>query len=404
MLSEDLPNHYSFDSDTEFSDLSNISPEKLQLLRNVLSAILALPIARDTYAQIIEGRPTQPSFKKNYHAMLEYSTVSEATEPSSEAIRHFEDVRRSFTPAVLAVNLQTAQSFPNTVVGTREHDLGLLEIVAASLNALAGMLYSSFHPETDIRPQKPPGLDLTFYQSSHFYVDFYHSCFMDINRYPRGLLDVAGYWAELQILGGVLLFDRGDDGADNLDAFVEKQHVPWGYQLSQQHLEKFSSLANLPHSDAVSTATDLLPFQLADDCCKVPMSKRVGQPPLRVWKNLYDKPRLLPPSMNQCLPPASVKALGLSSRPDMHAPMREKGAAVGQELGVLLSEKEKELAASRLSVLAAEKGWLRDEEMKGKLQKIVDRKRTPEGDQRFEHATKLLEDNGILPGLTREGL
>jgi hypothetical protein len=29
-------------------------------------------------------------------------------------------------------------------------------------------------------------------------------------QYPRGLADVAGYWAESKIFGGVVVFDRGE--------------------------------------------------------------------------------------------------------------------------------------------------------------------------------------------------
>ena len=39
---------------------------------------------------------------------------------------------------------------------------------------------------------------------------FFHSVFQDHERYPRGKADVAGYWAEARIFGGVVVFDRGE--------------------------------------------------------------------------------------------------------------------------------------------------------------------------------------------------
>ena len=39
---------------------------------------------------------------------------------------------------------------------------------------------------------------------------FFHAAFLDHERYPRGKADVAGYWAEGKIFGGVVVFDRGD--------------------------------------------------------------------------------------------------------------------------------------------------------------------------------------------------
>lgn len=40
-----------------FLDLFHLSAEKLRQLDAVLKAVLALPIAQDTYAQIINGKP-----------------------------------------------------------------------------------------------------------------------------------------------------------------------------------------------------------------------------------------------------------------------------------------------------------------------------------------------------------
>lgn len=37
---------------------------------------------------------------------------------------------------------------------------------------------------------------------------FIHSQYKDIEQYPDGVADAVGYWAEAQIFGGVVLFDR----------------------------------------------------------------------------------------------------------------------------------------------------------------------------------------------------
>lgn len=42
---------------------------------------------------------------------------------------------------------------------------------------------------------------------------FRHLWYCDYDRYPRGVSDGVGYWAESRILGGVVLFDRGGSGA-----------------------------------------------------------------------------------------------------------------------------------------------------------------------------------------------
>ena len=52
-----------------------------------------------------------------------------------------------------------------------------------------------------------------FTKTRHFYLDF-HNEYTRLKDYPFGLLDVVGYWAETQLFGGVLLFDRGDSGSE----------------------------------------------------------------------------------------------------------------------------------------------------------------------------------------------
>lgn len=40
---------------------------------------------------------------------------------------------------------------------------------------------------------------------------FAHGSYCEFERYPKGVADMVGYWAESRIFGGVVVFDRGDD-------------------------------------------------------------------------------------------------------------------------------------------------------------------------------------------------
>ena len=37
-----------------------------------------------------------------------------------------------------------------------------------------------------------------------------HLEYKDHDQYPQGVGDMVGYWAEIQVFGGVVLFDRGE--------------------------------------------------------------------------------------------------------------------------------------------------------------------------------------------------
>ena len=53
------------------------------------------------------------------------------------------------------------------------------------------------------------------YDDEHFLVNLFNQSFQyTYESFPFGLLDVIGYWAETEILEGVLLFERGDTGRE----------------------------------------------------------------------------------------------------------------------------------------------------------------------------------------------
>ena len=96
----------------------------------------------------------------------------------------------------------------------------LLEITAASVNALAGEVYLASHPGINLKPRKRPQpttdeeIDDWLQEMRKKYVDFYHTDYQEYEDYPFGLLNVVGYWAEDKLFGGVLLFDRGETGSE----------------------------------------------------------------------------------------------------------------------------------------------------------------------------------------------
>ena len=197
---------------SSLANLSDLTSSKLELLDRSLKPILLSAIAEDTFAQIIDGQPTRPSYDKNYGTVWDRD-VTERTCPTYSAIRHWTEIRETFVPQTLKLDAQLVQAFQDSQEHSRLEDLRLLEIVAASLHFLAGATYASFHPDTDLSPPFRPN-EHPFYMTSHFWVDFYHSSFKRYEKYPYGLLNVVGYWAETQILGGVLLFERGSSGRE----------------------------------------------------------------------------------------------------------------------------------------------------------------------------------------------
>ena len=331
-----------------FGDLTNVTVEKLQELETVLQAILALPIAKDTYAQIIDGMPTRTPYSDEYRRDREagstlYSTIIESdnTKPSDEAVQEYEKIKAAFAPQHLIIDLevrthsififravhfgmgennlrQLAQRYQNAPAGSNEHSLRLLQITAASLNAFAGKIYGSRHPDMEVFPIEPAENSLAVYlNTDDFYVKFYHTHYRLFQKYPFGLLNVVGYWAEAEIFGGVLLFEREEDSgvrsismmsqtyADRYqisNAFLHPQKSTQAFQLSDTQLEHFAQLRQAHDVAKGVSAETLLPFTKEPNARVEPTNVEMGQPPLRIFKNEYDKPRpMLPLPKRKCV-------------------------------------------------------------------------------------------------------
>lgn len=61
-------------------------------------------------------------------------------------------------------------------------------------------------------------IQTTYGPTTPFYVDLY----VEFDRYPNGLADVVGYWAEHHIFGGVVLFDRGRDEEEASNLLISR--------------------------------------------------------------------------------------------------------------------------------------------------------------------------------------
>lgn len=82
----------------------------------------------------------------------------------------------------------------------------LLELVAIAVHDIAGNLYATFHPDEEPAPTDSSSFLLL---QSKDCISLSTKLYITSHRYPRGLLDVVGYWTEVHVFGGVVVFDRG---------------------------------------------------------------------------------------------------------------------------------------------------------------------------------------------------
>lgn len=119
------------------------------------------------------------------------------------------------------MRLQVLNRYQFAPVGSRASKLPLIELVVVAVHAIAVQIFKQvdggFH-----RDEKYPDDD--FYKKYSWCrrkpTPFSLWRYDDPEQYPDGNADIAGYWVEDQIFGGIVLFDRGESGLEVGDIFL----------------------------------------------------------------------------------------------------------------------------------------------------------------------------------------
>ncbi|KAI1905597.1 hypothetical protein LOZ39_006816 [Ophidiomyces ophidiicola] len=217
--------------------LENLSPPHFEVLQQALWTILSTDLAMETFAQVVDGRPTRDvyqdyvyEFRKSFHNNIH---------PSDAALETVESCRRNLDLGSLQISAKIVQAFQNTTPGSRESHLRLIEILAVLCHGIAVHLYQAYDggfrkpepPDPIVWPDEllwpimppPPPLKALPAELFHHSYDFWQ-------EYPNGIADIVGYWAEYRLFGGVVLLDRGEIGHECKDIFI---HPVGGYMIFQ---------------------------------------------------------------------------------------------------------------------------------------------------------------------------
>ncbi|KAG6356487.1 hypothetical protein INS49_015875 [Diaporthe citri] len=209
--------------------LEHLGIEHLQPLRRALINFLSAPITEFTCAQIIDGQPTSDVYATDHYVRdgLAVSDHEELCPGSKEKARAF---RTDFNVLDPVLGPKILQAYQETLPASIAWKLRLLELVTSACHDIAVHLYQMDggvhkhweHEEflaekLESLPEK--SLDRKVLPLPTL---FWNGRYVDSSRYPNGLADVVGYWAETQIFGGVILFDRGESEEEmSNNAFIK---------------------------------------------------------------------------------------------------------------------------------------------------------------------------------------
>ncbi|KAM0328054.1 hypothetical protein ACHAQA_005456 [Verticillium albo-atrum] len=239
-------------SESETTQFRQLTPDDLDeahqaLLTRAILRVLATDIAQSTFAQVIDGLPlasvvddsstggTHPKHPVNRHTELCPGVWDQASEFRDE----FRPEKLLFDSRLKKLLLAYQAASP----ASRAFNVRLLEMIAVAIHQIAVMLFkldTSRHKHDNITEWAPPqtgtGYDMVFwaeFPDGPLPTLFYHPWYMDHEQYPNGAADLAGYWVEARILGGVMLFDRRPNGnPDHVYLLPNRRDVTYRiYQL-----------------------------------------------------------------------------------------------------------------------------------------------------------------------------
>ncbi|RKK26191.1 hypothetical protein BFJ63_vAg6645 [Fusarium oxysporum f. sp. narcissi] len=171
--------------------LDVLDNEHRKVLERAVRNLLSTEVAEVIYAQILDGLPTEKSLRDSSDYVKDHPVHS---------IQHTE---------ICPGYVEKAREFSN------QFDLSQLQIkfkIGAHLfdlddGAHKHKVYEEWR-QTVLEEKERRVESQRYYDPPP--IAFCHRAYRYPEQYPKGLADVVGYWAESKILGGVVVFDRGE--------------------------------------------------------------------------------------------------------------------------------------------------------------------------------------------------
>lgn len=229
--SQSTPGYYDWESDSDceyttipppsFIERSRVDevldqPHQTQF-RRAIRNVLHSKAAEMTFAQLVDGLP----LKKVAHStrgVRFHKVVNEHETLCPGALERARKLRDDLDPARLDLPIEVLQRYQGIPAGSRASKLPFVELIAVAIHRIAVLLYrqGSMHKETGL-PVEENRLcsDRAHGPNRHYHpTPFCLHEYADPERYPEGVADITGYWAENCIFGGVVVFSRGESGVE----------------------------------------------------------------------------------------------------------------------------------------------------------------------------------------------
>ncbi|AEO58342.1 hypothetical protein MYCTH_80161 [Thermothelomyces thermophilus ATCC 42464] len=278
------------------SPVSGLPQRHRDVFERALRRVLSTELAQVTYAQIIDGFPLvevagdmagwgidreHPVFRDNHDKLC------------PGAWERMAEFHSSFSIDVLSMDEKLLHSYVTAAIGSLAFKMRLLEMVAVAVHQLAVMLHKlgdlGVHDEW--KTWKPPnryiGPDYCP-DPEPFATLFFHFDFTGHEHYPEGIADMVGYWAENRILGGVVLFDRGESSTNSQEVYFHSCRHNVTTRIYALTSEQKGRLWAFLLSDGSDGETNVLPI-LGDSKNRVRVDTEFAIPVFHIYRDKWER-------------------------------------------------------------------------------------------------------------------
>ncbi|KAK2759312.1 hypothetical protein FQN54_002790 [Arachnomyces sp. PD_36] len=207
-------------------------------------------------------------------------------EPSAESLALFHSLRDRFDPSQMLVKASSAQRLRSSQPQSQDFKFSVLDLIASMIHDLAINIYEGLHSSKHVstsassedefaRPSLP---------------NFHHPKYRRYPAYPRGPMELVGYWMELRIFGGVPVFEHGNPPGEPTAAWI---HLPFRgiAKLSEEQLDTL--VRSGQSSPSAPPLSSILPFSPQPDARGVPTQDAYEH---GLFRNIYEHHR--PPAIS----------------------------------------------------------------------------------------------------------
>lgn len=225
-------------------------------ITQAIANVLSTEIAEITFAQIQDGLPlAEVVDDASSNLLLPDHPIFKHTELSPKILDEVHAFHEGFDVELLRFDTPLLNAFQAASPGSRVFKTRLIEILAIAIHQMAVLLYknnldlapessSTLHKVHIWEPPKDPDSSWDTWWEFHPYGPpptlFHHAWYINHDHYPDGAVDMAGYWAESRIIGGVVLFDRSGLDPDAVYFHPDRDQVT--YRISKLTDEQKTTL------------------------------------------------------------------------------------------------------------------------------------------------------------------